>query len=193
MTGRGADLPRLLDDEHAAIVNALAEAFRAAGCQIELEASFNLWGERGRIDLFARAPRPAAVLFVIEVKTELADLQDLLGTMSVKTRLAPEVARQLGWDGGRVVAVLAVADTARNRAVVKGHPGLLGQLSRRWFRGRVPEATSPGVLLWVPPRAAGRRLWLAGRRRAGRRAGRRGISHPRRLVVPGGPASPARP
>ena len=188
VVGRGADLPRLLDDEHAAIVNALAAAFRDHGCTVEPEASFSQWGERGRIDLLAQAPAPRGALLVVEVKTELADLQDLLGGLSVKARLAPEVARDLGWAGGRVVTVLALAQTARNRAVVGVHRGLFDAFSRAWFRGRPPAVDSGPVLLWVPPRLAGRRRWLAGRRRVRRRPN----SQPRRLTQRAGSPAPSK-
>jgi transcriptional regulator with XRE-family HTH domain len=188
VVGRGGDLPRLLDDEHAAIVSALAAAFRDQGSIVEPEASFSQWGERGRIDLLVQAAPPRGALLVVEVKTELADLQDLLGGMSVKARLAPTVARELGWAGGRVVTVLALAHTARNRAMVDGHRSLFTPFARTWFRGRPPAVEAGPVLLWIPPRVAGRRRWLAGRRRVRRRAN----SPPRGLTPGAGSPRPGR-
>ncbi len=165
LVGRGADLARLLDEEHAAIVEALAAAFRRASWRVEAEASYSEYGERGRVDLLA-APARAEVLAVVEVKTELADLQDLFGGLSVKARLAPRIARRLGWDAGRVVIILAVAATAANRSVVRGHPTLFRPFARRWLReGGLPTLDGDRVLLWIPASAAGRRPWMAGRRR----------------------------
>ena len=169
LVGRGADIARVLDEEHAAIVEALAAAFRRGGWRVEAEASYSEYGERGRVDLLVEGPgtQPGRqVLAMIEVKTELADLQDLFGGLSVKARLAPRVARRLGWSGGRVVTVLAMAATAGNRLVVRTHPALFDPFPRRWFRApAVPILDGDRALLWIPASAARRRRWLAGRRR----------------------------
>lgn len=163
--GRGADVARLLDEEHAAIVEALAAAFRRDGWGVEPEASFSEYGERGRVDLLAAHPA-VQILAVVEVKSELADLQNLFGGLSGKARLAPRIARRLGWDGRRVVTVLAAAATAANRSVARAHPTLFGPFTRRWLRApALPSFDGDRVLLWVPASAAGRHRWLAGRRR----------------------------
>lgn len=153
---------RTLDEEHAAIVNALASALQAGGHRVEVETSYSEWGERGRIDLLASVEN---ALVVGEIKSELADLQDLLGAMNAKARLAPTVARKLGWPETRVVWLLAVAATSRNRSVVAAHPALFRAFRQRWFRGSIPFLADDRLLLWVPARHAGRRRWLAGRRR----------------------------
>jgi hypothetical protein len=167
--GRGADLPRLRDDEHAAIVSLLANRYAAIEWRTAPEASFSEWGERGRIDLFAAGvvggvPR----LHVVEVKVDLADLQDLFGSLDVKRRLAPAVARRLGWPGGEVSVVLAVASTAHNRAIVRRHAALFAGFDARtlgYGRVSLPAGWADRTLLWVPAPAASRASWLAGRRR----------------------------
>lgn len=165
LVGRGADVARVLDEEHAAIVEALAAAFRRDGWRAEPEASYSEYGERGRVDLLAVHPA-AEVLAAVEVKTELADLQDLFGGLSVKARLAPRIARRLGWDARRVATVLAVAATAANGSVVRSHPALFAPYRRQWLRERgLPIFDGDRVLLWIPASTAGRRRWLAGRRR----------------------------
>lgn len=169
VTGRGADVPRLLDEEHAAIVEALAAAFRAAEWRVEAEVSYSEFGERGRIDLLGLNPT-GATLLIVEAKTELADLQDLLGGLSTKARLGPGIARRTGWHVARTVTMLAVAATAANRAVVRLHPALFSSFERRWLReGAVPTPGQGRVLLWIPAAAAGRPRWLAGRRRVRRK------------------------
>jgi transcriptional regulator with XRE-family HTH domain len=165
VVGRGTDVARLLDEEHAAIVESLARNLMRAGWAVEAEASYSEYGERGRIDLLA-FHAASATLAVVEVKTELADLQDLFGSLDVKVRLAPRLGVRKGWRASRVVSVLAVAVTAANQSVVGEHPALFSSLARqslrdRGFRARDQER----VLLWVPASAAGRRTWLAGRRR----------------------------
>lgn len=166
--GRGADVARLLDEEHAAIVELLADTAARAGWQAEAESSYSEYGERGRIDLLGFDPA-AKVLAVVEVKTELADLQELLGGLSVKARLATGLGRRRGWRASRVVTVLAVAATATNRSVVRSHPALFSPYQRRWLRGqRMPRLEGDRLLVWIPAAAAGRRSWLAGRRRVRR-------------------------
>lgn len=165
LVGRGADVARLLDEEHAAIVETMAALVARAGWQVEAESSYSEYGERGRIDLLAFDP-VTAVLAVVEVKTELADLQDLFGSLNVKARLAPGLGRRKGWPASRVVSVLAVAATAANRATVGAHPALFSSFESRWLRDRgLTTLDHDRILLWVPASAAGRPRWLAGRRR----------------------------
>lgn len=171
VVGRGADVARLLDEEHAAIVETMAASLAGAGAgwQAEAESSYSEYGERGRIDLLAFDP-VAKVLAVVEVKTELADLQELFGSLSVKARLAPGLGRRNGWHALRVVTVLLVAATAANRSIVGAHPALFSPFERRWLRaGRMPTLEGDRLLVWIPASAAGRRSWLAGRRRVRRK------------------------
>ena len=170
VVGRGADVARLLDEEHAAIVEAVAASAVGAGWQVEAESSYSEYGERGRVDLLA-FDLGMKILAVVEVKTELADLQELFGSLSVKARLAPVLGRRKGWQASRVVSVLAVAATAANRSTVRAHPALFSRFESRGLRDRgLPASGREWVLLWVRASAAGRRRWLAGRRRV-----RRGI------------------
>lgn len=172
VVGRGADVARLLDEEHAAIVEVLAAGLGRGGWRVEAEASYSEYGERGRVDLLAFDPA-SKVLAVVEVKTEFADLQDLFGGLGTKARLAPRLAQRRGWGAARVVSVLAVAATARNRSIVGAHPALFGPLARQWLReGGLPGLDGERVLLWIPASAAGgRRRWLAGRRRVRTQSG----------------------
>ncbi len=165
VVGRGTDVARLLDEEHAAIVESLAANLMRAGWAVEAEASYSEYGERGRIDLLAFHSASTA-LAVVEVKTELADLQDLFGSLDMKVRLAPVLGRRRGWPASRVVRVLAVAGTDVNRSVVRTHPALFAPFVRRWLSDRgLQVRDQERMLLWIPAAAAGRRGWLAGRRR----------------------------
>src|ERR1700690_595708 len=87
---RGADLARLLDRNHAALVEAVVERMSAAGWSVRPEHTFSIWGERGSIDVLAWLPA-ARALVLIECKTSLPDLQDALSTMDKKRRLEPEI------------------------------------------------------------------------------------------------------
>ena len=183
VTGRAGSLIRLGDEEHARIVDSVAGWFRAQGFLIETEASFSEWGERGRIDLLAYEPA-TGTLVIAEVKTQLLDLQDLFGSLNVKERLAATIAERRGWKVNRCATILAVAQTAANRTMVREHPSLFADFDAR-------RLTSAGLrsghrlLHWVKA-GGGAGVWLAGRQRVSRR---RAISHPRDTVAPGSPAT----
>jgi hypothetical protein len=52
---------------------------------------------------------------VIELKTEIVDVNDLMGRVDVKQRLAMEIAKERGWNGRHVAAWVIVGDSATNR------------------------------------------------------------------------------
>jgi len=183
VVGRAGSLVRLGDEEHARIVETVAAGFREHGFLIETEASFSEWGERGRIDLLAFDPA-SWTLVIVEVKTQLLDLQDLFGSLNVKERLAPTIAERRGWKVDRSVTVLAVAHTAANRAVVREHPSLFADFDAR-------RLTSAGLrsghrrIHWVKA-DGGAGSWLAGRQRVSRQrvSRQRATSHARGLATP---------
>lgn len=163
LMGRAGQLDRLADEEHAAIVEMLAGWLRRCGHQVEAEASFSEWGERGRIDLLAHAPRTRTVV-IVEVKTLLLDLQELLGGLNVRERLISTIAQRRGWGVDRRITVLAVAGTASNRKVVHAHAALFRPFAVHRLGNGVLESDSR-VLLWISPQRTARRRWLAGRER----------------------------
>ncbi len=178
--GRGGELARTLDEEHAAIVEHLAALLTASGWIVEPEASFNHYGDRGRIDLLAFHP-VTRTLLIVEVKTVLTDLQEMFGSMNVKQRLAPQLARERGWEVSEVASLLAVASTSASRQIVRQHRTLFGPMTadaariRRWITTPNGPAAANGaaaMLLWVPAAQLGKRTWIAGRRRV--RTGRVG-------------------
>lgn len=167
VSGRGGELARITDEEHAAIVAALASSFREMGCAVEPEASFSEWGERGRVDLLVYEPVSGTVI-IVEVKTELVDLQDLFGALNVRERLTRVIAERRGWQMRRCVTLLAVASTAANRETVRAHASLFDEFARRTLTPDLLRSQARRVLHWVPAPVAGRRSWLAGRRRVRR-------------------------
>lgn len=166
LVGRAGHLVRLADEEHARIVELVAAWFRDHGFLTETEASFSEWGERGRIDLLAFDPA-TGTLVIVEVKTQLLDLQDLFGTLNVKERLAMTIAERRGWTAVRRVTVLAVASTAANRQIVRDHPSLFAGFEAH----RLTTASLRGharIIHWVhADREKG--PWLAGRQRVRRK------------------------
>jgi transcriptional regulator with XRE-family HTH domain len=125
---RGAELDRLLDAGHAAIVMALATDLRELGWRVEVEVSFNDFGDRGSIDLLAYHPATRTLL-VIEVKTELASAEETLRRLDIKVRVAPKLAvARFGERPARVVRLLAIRASSANRARVAKLEPLLGPL-----------------------------------------------------------------
>lgn len=161
---RGVDLARTLDEEHAAIADVVATWLRRQEFEVVAEASFSIYGERGRIDLLAYAAA-SSTLAIVEVKTELGDLQDLFGAIDVRERLAPRIAGERGWSPSRRLTVLAVADTPRNRSIVGEHRALFGGWRRGVLHDGLLRRVYPRAVVWIPAAAAGRQRWLAGRRR----------------------------
>jgi transcriptional regulator with XRE-family HTH domain len=149
---RGAELERLLDDGHAALQAGWKDRLDRWGWQVRVEVSFNRYGERGRIDLLAWHPS-LRILLVVEIKTEIVDAQGLLGGMDAKVRLAPFVARGLGWTTPTIVLpVLVVAEESTNRRRMDRIQPLLTHLTRRGKAGiswlHRPQATPGGLLIF---------------------------------------------
>jgi transcriptional regulator with XRE-family HTH domain len=166
--GRG-DLDRLLDADHARLMQDWADRHRRAGWEVWNEASYSIYGERGRIDQLAYHP-PTAVLEVAEGKTGIWDVQDTIGKLDEKIRLAPQVAAQRGWRASRVVGALVVVDGTTARRRVREHEHLFARYSLRgraasaWIRD--PRPAADGLLVFVALSPTNQRpLRRAGQRR----------------------------
>jgi transcriptional regulator with XRE-family HTH domain len=111
---RGERLDRLLDEDHAAIVEALVGRLRERAWKVEVEVSFSIWGERGSIDVFGFHPELGALL-VGEVKSVVPDSQATLHGLDRKTRLAPQIAAERGWAVRHTSRLLVIRDTSTAR------------------------------------------------------------------------------
>ena len=116
---RGEELDRLLDAEHARLVEAVTRQLVAAGWQVHPEVTFQIAGERGSVDVLALDPRHRAVL-VIEVKSVVPDVQAMLAALDRKVRLAPAILRErnLSSSGPQAISKILVLPgdrTARRR------------------------------------------------------------------------------
>lgn len=139
---QGGDGDRLLDREHAAVVGMVVAELRRLGWEVLLEYTFNHYSERGSVDVVGWHA-PTGSLVIIEVKSRLHDLQDLLASLGRKIRIVPGRLRdERGWEPARVGRVVALPGTTSNRAVIDRHraifdtsfPARAGSL-RRWLRG----------------------------------------------------------
>ena len=144
---RAGDLDRLLNAGHSSLHESVARAFRGLpGWVSAPEVSFAVFGERGVIDILAWHPGRRALL-VIELKTDIADVNELLGTAGRKRRLAIEAAIGLGWRDVRdgppptVSLWIIVAPGRTNRRRIEAHEAMVrsalpldGRAMRSWLR-----------------------------------------------------------
>lgn len=118
---QGGNLGRLLNARHSAMHDSVARHFRELpGWTLAPEVSFSIRGERGVIDILAWHAETRTLL-VIELKTEIVDVNELMGTLDRKRRLAAEVGRERGWHASTVAVWLVVADSRTNRRRVAAH------------------------------------------------------------------------
>lgn len=150
---RGGDLERLLNRRHSLLAESFAAAIcRVAGWVVEPEVSFSVFGERGVVDQLAWNAEHAHLLLV-ELKTQLVDVNELLGTFDRKRRLARQIAMTLGWDPKLISVWLVVSDTSTNRRHAREHATLLGsrfQLDGRQFGKLLRHASvqGSGLAFW---------------------------------------------
>jgi transcriptional regulator with XRE-family HTH domain len=83
----GERVDNLRDADHAAIQDWLASRLSSWGWDVAVEASFNHYGDRGRVDVLAYDPS-GRTLLVAEVKSRIDDAQDTVGRLDVKARVA---------------------------------------------------------------------------------------------------------
>jgi transcriptional regulator with XRE-family HTH domain len=138
---RGGELDRLLNADHASLLEAVSRRFaRLLGWVAIPEVTFSIYGERGSIDILAWHAATRSLL-VIELKTAIVDIHDLLATLDRKRRLAWKIARERGWEPASVSVWVAVSDTQTNRRRVGRHETALrnvlptrGVAVGRWLR-----------------------------------------------------------
>jgi len=142
---RGGDLDRMLNARHAALAErSIAWLAKLGPWVVRPEVSFAFAGERGIVDILAWwADRRA--LLVVELKTDIVDVAELLGTFGRKRRLAARIAAELGWRPDVVGACLLIDEGRTNRRRVAAHA--------LTFRASLPD---DGRLTSLAPRPAGR-------------------------------------
>ena len=119
------ELERILNADHSALHEALARYIpQLPGWVHAAEVSFAIYGERGVIDILA-FHEPTGSLLVIELKTELVSLEDLLSTMDIRMRHAAQIGRERGWQARSVSAWVVVADSDMNRRRANQHRAAL--------------------------------------------------------------------
>ena len=168
----GEALDRLLDEAHARLVDAFVLLLRASGWEVAVEVSFSVWGERGSIDILA-FHRLTGIVLVVEVKSVVPDSQATLHGLDRKARLAPEIARERGWNCRSVARLLVVGDSTTSRRRIGQFASMYaavlpdrGASVRRWLRG--PSGPLAGLLFLPSATPDGVRRRHGGRQRVSR-------------------------
>ncbi|MEX1170309.1 MAG: helix-turn-helix domain-containing protein [Chloroflexota bacterium] len=122
---QGGDLGRLINARHSAMHEVMAQTFAVLEEWLaEPEVSFSIYGERGVIDILAWHAKTRALL-VIELKTQLVDVNELMGSVDRKRRLAAEISRQRGWQPASISTWVVLADGRTNRRSLASHATVL--------------------------------------------------------------------
>ncbi|HSH22267.1 MAG TPA: helix-turn-helix domain-containing protein [Candidatus Caenarcaniphilales bacterium] len=167
---RGGELDRLMNAAHAALHEEVARYFgELSGWQQLPEVSFAFFGERGVIDILAYHEASGALL-VVELKTELVSIEDLLSTTDRRMRLAARIAGERGWHAATVSAWVVVAESDANRRRAGKHAATLrsglpanGHQMRAWL-GR-PEGSIAALSFWANSNRGGVKQRLSSEKR----------------------------
>ncbi|HEX7471742.1 MAG TPA: helix-turn-helix transcriptional regulator [Candidatus Limnocylindrales bacterium] len=122
---RGGELDRMLSRRHSLLHEAFARHLGThVGWTFKPEVSYSIFGERGVIDMLAWHADRAMVL-VVEFKTDLVDVNDLVGTMDRRRRLAVSIARDFGWRPVAASCLVVLVGDRTNRRRATEHRTLL--------------------------------------------------------------------
>jgi transcriptional regulator with XRE-family HTH domain len=171
---RGAALERLLDDEHAQLVAAVAAILSRAGWAVELEVTYSRYGERGSVDVLALNKAHLAAL-VVEVKSDVASSEELGRKVDEKARLAPGIVfDRSGWRPRTIGRVVVMPETTRLRRPFDVGSGVLNRMFpatsrdvRAWLRN--PSLPISGRWFLSPTRQTAHKRGMGGRQRVRRR------------------------
>ena len=151
LSWNGEGLDRLLDADHAALVEQVVRILREAAWLVATEVSFSIFGERGSIDVLAFHPR-ARCLLVVEVKSVVPDVQATLAALDRKQRLALQVARGRGWEATAVAVLLVIRDERTARRRIAKHAATFenafpdrARTIRAWLRQPDPRRVLRGL------------------------------------------------
>jgi len=151
LEGRGYPSPAGMGWTHKAVTRLLI----GSGWEVAPEVSFNHYGERGVIDLVAWHPA-ARTLLIVELKTEIVDVNELLGVMDRRCRIAPQAVRERGWVAHDTSAWIIVAESRTNRRRIAEFRSVLRAAfpeDGRTVAGWLCRPTRQQRALWILPDA----------------------------------------
>lgn len=152
---RAGDLDRLLNAKHSQLHELVARWFakELPAWVLAPEVSYAIYGERGVVDIVAWHPGRRAIL-VIELKTDIVDVNQLIGKVGEKARLIRRIVRDRGWDPLTVSTWVIVASGRTNRGRLAAHQAVLraafpadGPRMRRWLAD--PADSVAALSLWT--------------------------------------------
>jgi transcriptional regulator with XRE-family HTH domain len=151
---RGGEVDRLINSRHSALHESVAMMFAQLPPWTQRpEVSFSIYGERGIIDILA-FHEPSRCLLVIELKSDIVDVQDLVGSVDRKGRLAPSIATDRGWRPISVSRWVIVANDKTNQRRIADHRTMLraafpqdGRTMRAWLRN--PSGSVSAMSMWT--------------------------------------------
>ena len=154
---RGAQLPRLMDARHAALVEQVVASLTSFGWEAAVEYSFNHYGERGVVDVLAWRAADRALL-VVEVKSEMDDVQAMLGILDRKIRLVPSlVAAERDWKAAALGVLLVMPECSTGRTQVRRHRATFDAVLparnlevRQWLASSPAAGPLRGILFQQP-------------------------------------------
>ncbi len=152
---RGGELARLLNARHSALGESVAGFFAQLPGWVQVpEVSFAIYGERGVVDILAYHAASGSLL-VIELKTEIVDVNELVSTLDRKTRLGRTIAAERGWQARTVSRWVIVARDKTNQRRIQAHRSMLraafpadGHAMRAWLTH--PAGALSALSLWSP-------------------------------------------
>lgn len=150
---RGAALDRVLNERHAVMAEAVTRLLIDNGWEVRPEVSFSHFGERGVVDLVAWHPVHRTLLLV-ELKTELADVNDLLEVTGRRRRLAAVIAEPLGWRPSTVAQWVVLAPGRTNARHLANHRSMIRAAfpaDGRSLAGWLANPRTPASTLWFLP------------------------------------------
>jgi transcriptional regulator with XRE-family HTH domain len=140
---QGGDLDRLMNWRHSAMHERMAASWKDfPEWRAEPEVSFSIYGERGIIDWFGWH-EPTATVLIEELKSELVDAQELVGTNDRRMRLAAEIAHQRGWTPQTIASWVLLEDGRTNRRHLAQHASFLRTAFPADGRSIVPWLRNP--------------------------------------------------
>ena len=151
---RAGDLDRLLNAKHSQLHELVARWFakELPAWILAPEVSYAIYRERGVVDIVAWHPGQRAIL-VIELKTDIVDVNQLIGKVGEKARLIRQIVRDRGWDPLTVSMWVIVAAGRTNRARIAAHQAVLraafpadGRVIRSWLAD--PTGSMAGLSIW---------------------------------------------
>ena len=151
---RAGELDRLLNAAHSTLHESVIRYFGTVpGWTVVPEVSFSIWGERGVIDILAWHAATRTLL-VIELKTDIVDVNALVGGVDRKARLAARIAGERGWDPSTVSCWVIVTHDKTNQRRIEAHRAMLraafpadGRKMRSWVRR--PDSPVRALSMWA--------------------------------------------